>query len=750
MEKNIINASLSTQNLTFRPGDTPVSFEVTVNNDSDRFVNFQIEITAAGETRNTGYRWYRLEPEVAAAKPPGSSTIFQVFIFNTPIPGFVGTVNLMVNIFSPQLPQQCRLVLRLKIERDNRPTYLSLELPVREFQVYPRNSLDIPVRVRNLGQQPTEVGLRFTGIDPSWLASSAERRLSLDPGGLAEATFQCQPPSVVQAPSQNYPFTIEAVSNNGYPTNAEGNIEVLPVGFIDFNITQKHLKIPGKSAWLPDWKSDTASFELLFKNASNINQEINVQMQGRDWRKCSFKKLPDVANLHLGETSKVILDVKTKRPWIGIGKTLLLEAKSELSDQRLGSTDPATQTLEVETQPIIPLWLQLAAIALLAILLALILRPTEVMHTGSVNSVRFNGNGLSVVSGSVDCTLRLWQVDVNSLEPDDRVTYTTGQPVACEKPQQPKGLMANTDKPVVVLRFIPLQNNGVAVGLDTGVIQLIEVPSGKNIKELQDHNDPNGRGDRVFDLAFTPDSLNLFSGYGSGKLRVWSRIAPNSDFLAQPKKVINLKSKFGTDFQARALALTPDGKTLVIAGNFNRFILWQWDRSQSDKEPPDLSVQNPNKGVGGDDFIWGLAFDPKSDKILATSDSTGMITIWNLDQCQTIKNPNPQVQINQLNCSPIDTWQASKTSVPGVALPVRTLAFSDSKNSNLLVSGGDDGRVVVWYLTPEHKLDKKKGVEGKTIYRSSKKINSIDLKTNQETMIVSGGEDFQVKLYSIK
>lgn len=742
MEKSVINASLSTQNLTFRPGDTPVSFEVTVNNDSDRFVNFQIEIAAAGETRNTGYRWYRLEPEVAAAKPPGSSTIFQVFVFNTPIPGFVGIVNLMVKIFSPQLAQQSRLVLRLKIERDNRPTHLSVELPVREFQVYPRNSVDIPVRVRNLGQQPTEVVLRFTGVEPSWLTGSAERRLSLDPGGLAEATFQCQPPSVVQAPSQNYPFSIEAVSNNGYPTSAEGKIEVLPVGFIDFTTTQKHLKIPRKSALLPDWKSDTASFELLFKNASNLNQQINVQMQGRDWRKCSFKKLPEIANLHLGETSKVILDVKTKRPWVGISKTLLLEAKSELSDQRLGSTDPATQTLEVETLPIIPLWLQLAAIALLAALLALILQPRNIMHTSSVNSVRFSGIGSSVLSGSDDCTLRFWRIGADSLDPDDTVTST--ERFACDKPQQPKGLMAITDDAVQVLRFMPLQNNLAAVGLDNGVIELRDVPSGEKISQLQDLKDPKAKGDRVFDLAFTSNSLNLFSGYGSGKVRLWSRPAANTNFLPEPQ-VIDIQSRLKLSrFQVRALNLSPDAKTLAIGGNFKRFILWQWNPTQSDQKFPSLSVhlEKLDERVGPEDFIWALAFVPNSaEKILATSDSAGLITIWNLNQCQTLKNLNPLLQVNELNCSPIDSWSASKTSV-------RTLAFSD--DGSLLVSGGDDGRVIVWYLTSEHKLDKTKAAEGKTIYRSSKKINSIDLKTNQGTMIVSGSEDFQVKLHRIK
>jgi WD40 repeat protein len=448
--------------------------------------------------------------------------------------------------------------------------------------------------------------------------------------------------------------------------------------------------------------------------------------------------------LNLGETTKVILDVKTKRHWLGIAKTLLLEAKSELSDQRLGSTDPATQTLEVQVLPIIPLWLQLAAIALLAALLAWILQPRDIIHTRSVNSVRFSGIGLSVVSGSDDCTLRLWNISANGLDADDRVT-SSGQAIACDKPQQPKGLMAITDDAVEVLRFMPLQNDRVAVGLDNGVIELRDVPSGAKISQLQDIKDSRAKGDRVFDLAFTSNSLNLFSGYGSGKVRLWSRPAPNANFLPEPEAIDIQNTLKLSGFQVRTLTLSPDATTLVIAGNFKRFILWQWNRTQSNNKLPSLSVQTLEKLdplVGLEDYIWGLAFVPDSTgKILATSDSAGFITIWNLNQCQTIKNPNPQIQVNELNCPAVDRWSASKTSV-------RTLAFSD--DGNLLVTGGDDGRVVVWYLTPEHKLDKTKAAEGKTIYQSSKKINSIDLKTNQGTMIVSGGEDFQVKLHRIK
>ncbi|MBD2449290.1 hypothetical protein H6G76_19430 [Nostoc sp. FACHB-152] len=743
MESNLINASLSTQNVVFRPGTTPASFTVTVNNDSSQFTNFQIEITAAGEQRNPEYHWYKLEPEVAAAKPPGSSTDFQVFIFNTPIPGFVGTVNLTVKIFSPQLGQERRLLLRLQIERDHQPTLLSVELPVREFQVYPCNTVSIPVRVKNLSQQSTNVVLRFVGVDSSWLVGNLERRFSLDPGGYTEVTFECQPPSVVQSPSQNYPFSIEATSNNGYPASATGNLEVLPVGFIKFDIPQKQQKIPSKNRWVPDWKSDTTAFELNFKNASNLYQGVNINIQGRDWRKCSYKTIPAIVNLPLGETSQFILNVKTKRPWVGLAKTLLLEARAELSDQRLGTTDPATQTIEIQSLPIIPLWLQATVLGLIALLLALLFKPEPIMHTRSVNSVAFNGIGLTALSGSDDCTLRLWNINNKSLEPAN--IYYSKQPVACDRQHKPNGLLAITNDPVQVANFMPVENNRVAVGLDNGVIELRDVPTGEKTEELIDQEDPKAKGDRVFDLAFTKNSLFLFSGYGSGKLRLWSRTSTNSKFQANPQ-VIDIQNLFKLPFEIRTLTLSPDDQTLVIAGNFKRFLLGSLNSSNSNNQLQNLSVQTLDKideRTGRTDYIWGLAFAPNSpekpEKILATSDSAGNITTWNLNQCQPVKNVSLQNGITTVDCLQLDRWQVSSK------MSVRTLKFSE--DGGFLVSGGDDGRVIVWYLTKQYKLDKTQAATGRTIYQSPKKIKSVDLKGD---MIVSGDEDSQVKLHRVK
>ncbi|MHC5731502.1 MAG: COG1470 family protein, partial [Nostoc sp.] len=118
------------------------------------------------------------------------------------------------------------------------PNQIGVELPIRIFQVYPGNAIDVPVRVRNQGQVASNVLLRFIGIDASWVTNSAERRFTLNPGSQTEVSFRCELPSVVQAPSLNYLFTVEATSNNSYPANAEGNLEVLPVGYINFSTPQ--------------------------------------------------------------------------------------------------------------------------------------------------------------------------------------------------------------------------------------------------------------------------------------------------------------------------------------------------------------------------------------------------------------------------------------------------------------------------------------------------------------------------------
>ncbi len=68
-----------------------------------------------------------------------------------------------------------------------------------------------------------------------------------------------------------------------------------------------------------------------------------------------------------------------------------------------------------------------------------------------------------------------------------------------------------------------------------------------------------------------------------------------------------------------------------------------------------------------------------------------------------------------------------------------------------LVSAGDDGKIVLWPLTPENKFDRKTAPNGRGIYESpdGSVIYTIALKKDSlpGTMIVSGDGNSQVKLH---
>jgi WD40 repeat protein len=701
MEKREISATLSEQALTFRPGGPTVSFDVTVINESDRFASFQLELIAPGADRNLVGQWYTLSPEVSAKKPPGDRTQFKVVITDAPILGFVGTMNLTVRVFSSELRDERKQLLRLVIEQGGASTLLRVDLPVRQFQTYPCNTVEIPVRVRNLSQQKADVVLRFLGLDSSWLISGTERRLLVDPGAQVEVAFACQPPVATQAPSQEYSFAIEAIPQDGTKTRVDGGLEVLPIGFVQFSATPQKRRIPAKGAWWPSTQADPVTYELLFKNASNVTQQVNIQIQGKDQTRCSSKVIPQEANLNLGETTQVLLEAHKPRPWVGFPQTLRLEAAASLSDQSLGSADPATQNLELQVFPILPLWLQAALVALLAALIALWPQHPE-GHTDFVNSVRFNGDVSSVLSGSDDRTIRRWTVDGDSLKP--------------------KGILATADKSVRVLRFVPENNDQVAAGLENGVIQLWNVPLAEKTREFAYR-----QGDRIFDLVFSKDSRSLFSGHGSGLVLWWDRNTPGN----KPRQIFKLNKDL--DYTVQALALSPDQRTLVSAGRFNRLVLWNLANPKA--RPQRISFQG-----GQNDLIWSAAFG--APNLLATSDSRGFITLWDLGACKSSATNSPPSQPDipvDIDCAIRDQWQGH-----GSTSSVRAIAFS--ADGRLLVSAGDDGRVVLWPLTPQGKRDPKV-ITGKEIDHHSLKVNSVDIaRDTQGILVVSSGDDLQVTL----
>ncbi|HAJ63725.1 MAG TPA: hypothetical protein DCP31_34560 [Cyanobacteria bacterium UBA8543] len=705
MTENLISAKVSTQVLKFKPGGPPATFEVTVINESEQFASFQLEVIAAGANPNPGFLWYSLSPEVSSKKPPGDSTKFYVAIADSPVPGFAGMMNLTVRVFSVELRDEERQIVRLFVQEGAGSKLLQLELPVKKFQASPGQLVEIPVRVRNPNQQTAEVVLSFLGVKSSWLVNGAEQQFKLDPGGHKEVTFSCQPPSaIIQAPSEVYPFTIEATHHIGSFAREQGTLEILPTGCVKFTCTPQQQTIPPNGGWLPSRQSDPVTYELLFENASNLPSSASVQLHGKDQQKCNLEINPSETDLTPGETSKLLLRASKQRHRWGLPQKLLFNVTGVLSDQRI-EVQNDTQTLALRVRPTIPPWLQLAGLLMLVVLLILLwswlIRGQR--HTQAVTSVRFNGLADQVISGSDDQTILSWKVVGNSLKS--------------------AGKFAQVEKAVRVVRYQPVNNDLVAGGLENGEIKLWDV-LGNRKQPLESFVDQ--KDDRVLALEFTKNSRYLFSGHGSGAVLQWNI---EQDFSANSPRRNQPVNEQRLNFAVYALAMVGDGdKNLAIAGRFNKLMLWNFTSNNSRPRP----IRYRESG-GKDDYIQSLAVAANKPTLMATADTQGYITLWDMRQCLA-KN---------VECKDIDTWKGHGGK------PVRSVSLS--KDGCYLASAGDDQREMLWPLTSRgDRYQNLNLLNGTLIRRVPSKVNDVAVISREnDLLVVSGSDDHQVRLRRI-
>ncbi|HIK08257.1 MAG TPA: hypothetical protein IGS40_26845 [Trichormus sp. M33_DOE_039] len=711
MAIKLVNANISTQVVTFEPGSSPPSFEVNVVNDSDQFASFQLEIIAAGGSSNLSTNWYTITPAVSAKNPPGDSVTFCVTIIDTPIPGFIGKMNLIVRIFSVELRDEDRQILRLIIEAGTGAIPVQIELPIPEFTTLPQGLIEVPVRVVNPSQLPTTVSLKMIGVDTKWLLGNEERLLPVPPGAKAETSFSCQLPVPAEVPSQTYPFIIEANHFNAQPSRSpEGKIKVLPGGFVDFRCTPEKQQIPADRIWLPQWKTNSTTYQLEFHNASNLTQTAHIDIRaGQDKQpQCFIDVQPENVELNTGATKQLQLLISRRRHWFGLSKKLSFIVKAAISDQRVNVSNES-QFIQLTIHPILHPWLQLILAILLLYLVWAIswLNPNNPLfgHTRPVNFVQFNGVGDKAVSGSQDQSIIRWNV------------------AGFQNPlinQHHGKISRDTGKSVRVVRYKPVDNDVVAAGLENGEIQIWDVLGGTTKPKATFSAD---KADRVLNLEFSEDSHYLFSAHGSGLVLKWDvngALLGNPDSLQQPKKEQKV------NFSVYGLALVGQNKEdLVISGRYNNLAIWNSEQNKLRK----ISYTTPGSQ---NDYIVGLASAEYKPDLLATADTRGQITLWNMQSC--LKQNNTQ-------CELLDQWSDGHRGKP-----VRSVALS--RDGCYLVSGGDDSRVMLWPLTKD---GRRALPNGKQVRTNSQKFNSVDIRVvKNRILIISGNDDHRVRLNVIK
>lgn len=259
---------------------------------------------------------------------------------------------------------------------------------------------------------------------------------------------------------------------------------------------------------------------------------------------------------------------------------------------------------------------------------------------------------------------------------------------------------------------------------------------------------------------FTQNSRYLFSGHGSGLVNMWDleKIQPG-------QKPISVNNKF-TIYALAINENSPIYPLLFMAGRYNKITVWNWNNKHSDELPYkwlDWEKERRKPVFGQQQYITSLA---TSGDILASADNSGYLTLWDIKEIRkcliinsAIKQKNNQANIkntqNKKQQNLAITFIPNSCSNAIIAQnknghnrqPIRSVALT--QDGRYLATGGDDGKIMLWSLS----RDKDSSTwlnSGKVVTKSDAKINSVDIKSLKDYLLVTSGDDnYKVKLYRI-
>jgi Tol biopolymer transport system component len=296
-------------------------------------------------------------------------------------------------------------------------------------------------------------------------------------------------------------------------------------------------------------------------------------------------------------------------------------------------------------------------------------------HTDEVTAVAFRPDGNILASGSLDGTIKLWDV-------------ATKRNLAT---------LQIKDDEVYCVAFSP-DGKTLASGSTEETIRLWDVPAAKNTAGLKGKDSP------VHCVVFSPDGKTLASGTEGGTIALWEGATGRTIFTReQPGWVVSA-------------AFTPDGKTLATADRCVGEIRL-WDVRTGEKT---RTLQASNRA------IWAVAYSPDG-KTLASGNHDKTVTLWDAATGKSITTfkghegtvysvayrPDGNILASGSGDKTIRLWDvaSAKTvaTLTGHAGGVQSVRFSP--DGKMLASGSDDKTVKLWDVSA---LATPAGDQGKT------------------------------------
>ena len=316
-------------------------------------------------------------------------------------------------------------------------------------------------------------------------------------------------------------------------------------------------------------------------------------------------------------------------------------------------------------------------------------------HQDAVRSVAFSPDGQTIISGSGDNTLRLWDREGNQLEVFKGHTEAVNS--VAFSPDGQTIISGSSDN---TLRLWDRKGNPLAVF--------------------------KGHGEAVNSVAFSPDGQTIISGSSDRTLRLWD-IYGNS-----------LAIFTGHDREVSSVAFSPDGQTIISGSSDRTLRLW------------DIYGNSLAIFTGHDREVSSVAFSANGQTIIsASSDNT--LRLWDRkgNQLEILKGHDQEVRsvafssdgpaiVSGSNDNTLRLWDRKGNQLGllrGHTEPVNSVAIS--QDGQTIVSGSDDNTVRLWD-TQGNQLDLLTG--------HKEPVNSVAISSDGQT-IVSGSDDNTVRLW---
>jgi len=326
-------------------------------------------------------------------------------------------------------------------------------------------------------------------------------------------------------------------------------------------------------------------------------------------------------------------------------------------------------------------------------------------HKGDVYSVAVSPDGKTIVSGSWDHTVRMWDAQtgapLRTLQGhEDRVSSVAVSPdgktiVSGSWDKTVRVWDAQTGAPLRTLQGHEDRVSSVAVSPDgktivsgsaSHTVRMWDALPGVSLRTLHSHKD------QVSSVAVSPDGKTIVSGSEDHTVRVWDALtgAP-------------LRTLHGHKGAVRSVAMSPDGKTIVSGSEDHTVRVW------------DAQTGAPLRTLQGhEDRVSSVAVSPDGKTIVSGSwDNT--VQMWDVQ-----------------TGTPLRTLQAHKD-------PVNSMAVSP--DSKTIISGSWDATVRVWDALTGAPLRMLQGHEGA--------VNSVAVSPDGKT-IVSGSGDATVRVWNVQ